>query len=197
MSGAPVPGRDLDPGRLDALLAARRILVLGPSGAGKTRLTLRLAALLGLEAVHLDREFWQPGWRTGTPLAEWHRRVEALAARESWIMDGTYERSLELRVPAADAILYLHEPVAVCLLRAAWRRLASRRRARPDAPPGQPLDLAFLRYIWRFPRDSRPLVMQCLERHGAGKLVLYLDGSRRAEDLLERLGARRRPPGAP
>jgi energy-coupling factor transporter ATP-binding protein EcfA2 len=40
-----------------------RIVVVGTSGAGKTTLARRIAALLELPHIELDAINWQPGWR--------------------------------------------------------------------------------------------------------------------------------------
>ena len=42
-----------------------RIVVVGTSGAGKTTLARRIAALLMLPHIELDAINWQPGWRAG------------------------------------------------------------------------------------------------------------------------------------
>ena len=40
----------------------RRIVVTGLAGSGKSTLGLALAAETGLPLIHLDLEFWNPGW---------------------------------------------------------------------------------------------------------------------------------------
>ena len=48
----------------------RRVLVIGISGAGKSTFTRALGVRTGLPVIHLDTEFWRPGW-TVTPREEW------------------------------------------------------------------------------------------------------------------------------
>ena len=86
------------------LVSSKRILVLGSSGSGKTFLSLRLGQALGIEPIHLDMQFWKPGW-VPTPREEWRKTVSSLVAKQSWIMDGTYESTLDLRLPTCDAII--------------------------------------------------------------------------------------------
>ena len=47
-------------------------------------------------------------------------------SRPSWVMDGTYEASLDLRLPAAEAIVYIQSSRWTCLWRVVTRRLLSR-----------------------------------------------------------------------
>ena len=61
--------------------------MIGSGGAGKSTAARRLAAATGLPLVHLDREYWHPGWRP-TPPEDWRLRVSELIAAEHWVLDG-------------------------------------------------------------------------------------------------------------
>ena len=122
----------------------------------------------GLPLIHLDTEFWRPGWKI-TPREEWRAKVAELVAREAWIMDGSFGASLDLRLPRADTVMWFDYPAARvpapgCLAGRSpptgrfvktWRRGVRRR-----------FDLEFLRYIWDFNAKSRPQIVTMLERHG-------------------------------
>jgi adenylate kinase family enzyme len=90
-------------------------------------------------------------------------------------MDGTYESTLDLRIPAAEVIIMLDRPRWLCLWGVVRRSLAYRNKPRPDAPSGQPIDIAYLRYIWRYPRQTDTLVRALVERHGPRIPVIRLD----------------------
>jgi adenylate kinase family enzyme len=160
---------------VDELASCKRILILGPSGAGKTYLSLRLSKLLSRQLVHLDAHFWKQGW-VSTPQSEWRKVVAALVHSESWIMDGTYESTLDLRLAAADAVILIDDWSILRFFRVLARRFGGDDKLRPDAPPGQRLDLDYLRYIFRFSKVSGPLITDQLSRHGRGKLLLTLSG---------------------
>lgn len=146
----------------------QRVLVIGISGAGKSTFSRELAQRTGLPIIHLDKEFWRPGWAQ-TPRPEWRAKVEELAARERWIMDGNYDSSLDLRLPRADTVAWFDFPMLLCLRRAMWRALRDLNRVRPDMAEGCPerIDLEFLRYIWTFNAKQRPRVVASLEKFGA------------------------------
>lgn len=166
------------------LAASRRILVLGSSGSGKTTFSIQLARILKLPLIHLDGRFWQAGW-VSTPQPEWRLKVAELIHQESWIMDGTYESTLELRLSAADSVIVLERSRLVCLWRVLKRKLLTDDQRRPDAPAGQKLDLAFLRYVWRYPRDSRPIIQSCLQAHGMDKVCITIRKPREMTQLLD------------
>jgi len=171
------------PESIDALRSSTRILVLGPSGSGKTYLSCHLGKELDLPVIHLDALFWRPGW-ISTPQPEWREAVETLIGAERWIMDGTYESTLDLRLPAADAVIVIDRSRWLCLWDVVCRTFAYRNKARPDAPPGQPLDRPFLRYIWHYRDQTGPLVNALIERHFSGRCAMLLHGAHDIKGLI-------------
>jgi adenylate kinase family enzyme len=166
----------------------QRVLVIGISGAGKSTFSRKLAARTGLPLIHLDKEFWQPGWKI-TPRAQWRPKVEALAAREAWVMDGNFDSSLDLRLPRADTAIWFDYPRRVALPRALWRVAKSYGRVREDLAPGCPerIDLEFLRYIWEFPRKERPSIAAMLAAHGKHLEAVVFRSDRDAARFLDAL----------
>ena len=159
---------------IDALMSAKRILVLGPCGSGKTLLTRELSHTLDLPAVHLDARFWRPEW-ISTPQPEWRRAVSLLIEQDNWVRDGTYESTLDLRIPAAEAIIMVDRPRWSCLWGVVRRSLIYRNKPRLDAPSDQPIDLPYLRYIWLYPVRTDTLVRELIKKHGPEIPVIRLD----------------------
>ena len=145
----------------------QRLLVIGISGAGKSTFTRALAAKTGLPIIHLDTEFWQPGWKI-TPRERWRPKVAELIEREVRIMDGNFGATLDLRLPRADAVVWFDYPRLLCIGRALWRVITHYGRARDDLAPGCPekFDLEFLRYIWDFNAKTRLQIVTMLAEHG-------------------------------
>ena len=138
----------------------RRILIAGSPGAGKSTLAREVARRLDLPLIHLDRHYWRAGWVPSDD-ASWRATVADLAARPAWVMDGNYGGTLDLRLPHADLLVFCDLPRQLCLFRVLRRRWAYRAAGRADLPPGCPerVDLQFLRYVWRYPRQSRPRLL--------------------------------------
>jgi adenylate kinase family enzyme len=170
----------------------RRILVIGSPGAGKSTLARRLAERLDLPLIHLDREYFGPGWAM-PPRSEWRERVRALAARPAWVMDGQYGSTFDLRVPRAQAIVWLDLPRWRCLASVLWRVAKNYGRVRPDLGPGciERFDLSFLRFIWAYPRDKRPKTARMLERLGPAQRVFVLRSRRQIPALEAELASAR------
>jgi adenylate kinase family enzyme len=100
----------------------RRIVIMGPLGAGKSTLALKLGRLLGIPVHHLDRLYWGDTWMS-TPPVEWQALLSRLVAGESWIIDGNFTSSLPQRLAAADTVIYLDIPPLTSTIRAIGRRI--------------------------------------------------------------------------
>ena len=166
----------------------RRVLVIGISGAGKSTFARALAARTALPLIHLDREFWRPGWRI-TPRDLWRAKVAELVAKDAWIMDGSYDASLDLRLPRADTVVWFDYPAYVCLLRAVRRVVTTYGRVRPDLAEGCPerFDWEFLRYIWEFNAKQRPKIVAALGTHARHMQPVMVRRNREARQVLARL----------
>jgi adenylate kinase family enzyme len=166
-----------------------RIAVVGPGGAGKSTFASALGARLDLPVVHLDRHYWRPGWVEPSK-QEWVDLQSALVAADRWVMDGNYGGTLDIRFARADTVIVLEPSRLTCVAGALRRTLANRGRA--VQAPGCPerLDLDFLRWIWRYRRDSRPRLDAALARHPHLRVV-ELRSRRSAATFLDRLTTQR------
>ncbi len=181
---------------IESLQGARRILVIGPGGSGKSTLATRLGEALDLDVFHLDRLYWRPGWEE-TPRDEWTRVVRRLIGREGWIMDGNYGRTLDIRLEAADAVIFLDFPRILCIRRVISRRLRHAGRSRPDMAPGCPerITFGFLKYLWRYPTEQRPGILQKLSRYSHLRAALVLRSPKEACRFVAGFGDRKNTAG--
>ncbi len=176
----------------DGLQEARRILVIGPGGSGKSTLARRLGNILDLDVIHLDRFYWRPGWEE-KPRKEWTGVVRRLIEQEAWILDGNYGGTLDIRLEAADAVIFLDFPRTLCIRRVMARRLCHARRSRPDMAPGCPdrLTFKFLKYLWRYPVEQRPGILEKLERRSDDKIVQILRSPEQVHEFVAGLEGRK------
>jgi adenylate kinase family enzyme len=163
----------------------RRILIVGNSGAGKSTLARRLGAKLGLPVIHLDVLFWKPGW-IESDNAEFRARCAEAAAGPEWVIDGNFGSTWDLRMPAADTIVWIDQPAWLCLARAIWRAVTYRDGGRPDMAEGcrEKVDFKFYAYIWTYDAKVRPRLEAALREHGAHARLARLRSDREIADFL-------------
>lgn len=165
----------------------KRVLVIGTGGSGKTAFARRLATRTGLPLIHLDRLYWRAAWEP-TPEPEWRAKVEELVRGESWILDGNYGGTLDLRVEACDTVYFLDLPRIVCLWRVLRRQIRFFGRERPEMPPGcrERFSLEFLAWIWTYPTRRRGRILRRLAELEGRKKIVILRGTPAVEEALAR-----------
>lgn len=168
----------------------KRIVLIGAGGAGKSTLARQIGAKTGLPVVHLDAHYWGAGW-VEPPKDAWEQTVQRLTEGEAWVMDGNYGGTMDLRLAAADTILFLDLPRHICLPRVVWRQLRYRNRTRPDMAAGCPERLTwfFLKYIWNYRRDRRPGVLERMARYAEGRKLVHLQTPGQVRRFLDGLTA--------
>lgn len=163
----------------------KKILIIGSGGAGKSTLARRLGEMTGIEVIHLDKLHWKPNW-TGTPKDEWRKTVERELKKDSWVMDGNFGGTMELRLAACDTVIYLDFPRMICLYRAVKRILTYYNRTRPDMGEGcrERLDFEFLHWVWTFRKRAKPEIEERLKRAGKDKKIFRLRSPQEVEKFL-------------
>lgn len=104
---------------------ARRIVIRGGSGAGKTTLARILARHLDVPHVELDALHHGPDWRSASALEMQASVQAALDDARGWVVDGNYDEKLETRVlERAELVLWLDLPLGTKTLRLLGRTAA-------------------------------------------------------------------------
>jgi adenylate kinase family enzyme len=163
----------------------KRVLIIGSGGAGKSTVAKRLGQLLDIEVKHLDRFYWRAGWVEASR-EDWLKTVTELISGDSWIIDGNYGGTLELRLERCDTIVFLDLPRLLCLWRIVKRRLLYWNRSRPDMAEGcrEQLNLEFVKWVWNYSSTTRPKIVNLLREHSQSKQVVWLRSDAEVERFL-------------
>ncbi len=166
-------------------LEMKKIIIIGSGGAGKSTFARQLGAILKLEVIHLDSFYWSAGW-VEMPKDSWRTTVEELLKRDSWIMDGNYGGTLDIRLAACDTVIFLDMPRLLCLWRVLKRLALYRKESRPDMAAGCPERVSwdFVKYIWDYPRKRKPAILEKLKSYSHAKQVATLKSQIEIESFL-------------
>jgi adenylate kinase family enzyme len=88
----------------------RRIVILGPTNAGKSTLAEAIGRKLDIPAIHLDllRHLPHTDWQE-RPDPEFRSLHDAAIEQTGWVMDGNYSRLLPQRFAAATGVIVLDD----------------------------------------------------------------------------------------
>ena len=159
-----------------------KIMITGCCGSGKSTLSRKLADRTGLPLFHLDMIWWRPD-ESHIPREDFDRILAELTAGERWIIEGDYSRTYEVRIRAADTVIFLDYPEAVCMdgIRA---RVG---QPRPDMPwKESTLDPELVALVQNYCRDNRPALLALLQKYPE-KQTLIFPSRQEADRWLSRL----------
>ncbi|OBZ17840.1 DNA topology modulation protein [Bacillus sp. FJAT-26390] len=166
----------------------KKIILIGSGGSGKSSLAHKLGDSLAIDVYHLDAMFWKPGWKA-TPKDEQKTVQQELVNRGSWIIDGNYNGTMDIRLQAADTIIFLDLSKWLCLYRVIKRRVQYRNKKRSDMAEGceERISLHFLKWVWDYPKKQKPVVSEKLQRLSQEKEVIILKTPKDVRGFLEKV----------
>ena len=165
-----------------------RVMIIGCGGSGKSTLARKLGEKTGLPVVHLDQIWWEPGNWQHLEREEFDRRLQAELEKPRWILDGNFNRTIELRLEKCDTVVYLDMNRFICLKNWIGRVVQNWGHARSDMAPGcrEWFDPEFAVWIWNFNKNNRKRYYELLDGL-EGKQVYILKSRRAVKKFLSQL----------
>ncbi len=146
----------------------KKVIVIGSPGAG-------------LPLYYLDM-IWHKPDRTNISREELVAEQKKIMENRSWIIDGNYLSTMELRLENCDTIFLLDYPLEVCLA-GAKARIGTKREDIPWVETE--FDEEFRQWILNFPKDQLPVIYQLLEKYGQNRNIHIFRSREAAENYLE------------
>lgn len=139
----------------------KRILVIGCPGAGKSTFARNLRQITGLRLYYLDM-IWHNPDKSNVSCEAFDEKIRNIVAGDSWIIDGNYSRTLELRLQRCDTVFLLDYPLDLCLA-GAESRIGTKREDLPWVE--EEFDSEFRKWIEDFPDKKLPGIYRLLETY--------------------------------
>lgn len=92
----------------------KKIIIIGCPGSGKSTFARKLSEITNIPLYYLDM-IWHKPDKTTLTKEEFDERLRELLQKSEWIIDGDYQRTLELRIKECDTIFLLDIPLQTCL----------------------------------------------------------------------------------
>ncbi|MDQ2088023.1 hypothetical protein RBH29_16460 [Herbivorax sp. ANBcel31] len=113
-------------------------------------------SIIGTKLVEMDKLFWKAGWKLIT-IKELEEKLTQIIHLESWIIDGNYINTMDVRLEASDTVIFLDFSLWICLWGIIKRRFIYRKSERPDITSGcyENLNWEFISYVIKFPFEQK------------------------------------------
>ena len=157
-----------------------KVIIIGCPGSGKTTFSLKLNKITGLPLYHLDA-IWHKPDKTHIPREEFDKRAAEIFNTPEWIIDGNYNRAIEMRLQQCDTVFLFDLPTEVCL-QGATERLG---KGRYDLPwIEKELDPEFEGFIKDFPKTSLPEIYELIEKYKSEKQVIVFKSREESDEYI-------------
>lgn len=81
----------------------KKIIIIGCPGSGKSTFARKLSDITNIPLYHLDM-IWHKPDKTTLTKEEFDEQLRDLLQKSEWIIDGNYQRTLEVRIKECDTI---------------------------------------------------------------------------------------------
>ena len=166
----------------------QRVVIIGCGGSGKSTLARAMGEKTGLPVVHLDQIFWSPGNWQHLEKDEFDRRLVLELEKSQWILDGNFDRTMEMRLEKCDTAIWLDFSRFTCIRGWLKRVITNWGRTREDMGPNcnEWLDPEFLKWLWNFNKNNRQRYREILS-HQTGMTVHIFKNRRQVKKFLQSL----------
>ena len=159
----------------------QKVIIIGCPGSGKTTFAEKLNKITGLPLYHLDAIWYKPD-KTHIARDAFDERILKIFDTPEWIIDGNYNRTMEMRLQQCDTVFLFDLPTDLCI-QGATDRLGKDRYDLPWIE--KELTATLKQSIEEFPRNSLPRIYELLEKYREDKQVIVFKSREAAEDYLQ------------
>lgn len=147
----------------------KKVMVIGCPGGGKSTFSRKLHEKTGLPLYHLDMIYWNED-KTTLPKPLFIEKVKKVLALDSWIIDGNYGSTLELRLNMCDTVFFLDYPLEVCLdgIRS---RMGKKRSDMPWIETEE--DEEFMEFVKNFSTEEVPVIHELLNKYPENNVYIF------------------------
>ena len=157
-----------------------KVIVIGCPGAGKSTFSQKLSKIWNLPLYHLDMLYHNSD---GSHISKekLEEKLKEIFKNDNWIIDGNYQRTLEMRMKECDTIFLLDYPIEVCLA-GAESRIGTKRNDLPWVE--DKLDEEFKNSILNFSKEKLPQIYLLLDKYRDDKKIIVFKSREEADKFI-------------
>ena len=159
----------------------KKVIILGCPGSGKTTFAERLNQITGLPLYYLDA-IWHKPDKTHISRESFDKSISEIFNTAEWIIDGNYNRTIEVRLQQCDTVFLFDLPTEVCI-QGATDRLGKKRYDLPWIE--KELSPSFKQTIEEFQQNSLSRIYELIEKYSCDKQVIIFRSRKDVDDYLK------------
>lgn len=160
-----------------------KVIIVGCPGSGKSTFAKKLSNAINITLYHLDIIKWKED-KTTISKEEFDEKLKEILKKDKWIIDGNYQRTLEMRLKECDTMFLLDFPLEECIL-GAKSRIGVKRSDLPWIE--ESLDEEFKQFIIDFPKKKLPKIYELIEKYKMNKNIIIFKTREEIDQYLEML----------
>ena len=160
-----------------------KVIIVGCPGAGKSTFARKLNQITNLPLYHLDM-LWHKPDRTNISKEKFDEELKKILKKDKWIMDGNYQRTLEMRLKECDTAFLLDYPLEVCLS-GAQSRIGKKREDLPWLE--EKFDENFKNWILNFEKEKLPQIYDLLDKYKENKNIVILKSREEGDNYIKNI----------
>lgn len=147
----------------------KKIIVIGCPGSGKSTFSRALHEKAGIPLYCLDMMYWNAD-KTTVPKDIFRARLAEVLKKDSYIIDGNYQSTMETRLADCDTVFFLDYDLETCLSGVISRM----GKPRADMPWIETeADPEFIQTVKAYIPEMRPKVLELLEKYKDKKIIVF------------------------
>lgn len=157
----------------------KKVIVIGCPGAGKSTFSRKLHDSTNLDLFHLDALYWNEDC-THISREELIKKQEEIFKQESFIIDGNFKSTLEMRVKEADVVFLFDLPTEICI-----KGAKNRKGNRPEMPCELPDNDELIDFILNFNNEVMPKIQYLLKKYNSNVIIFH--SHKEADEYIEKI----------
>ena len=149
------------------MFSYKKIIVIGCSGAGKSTFSRKLQKATGIELFCLDAIYWNKD-SSHITREEMKDKQKEILKKDSFIIDGNFRNTLEMRISQADLIFFFDLPMEICIEGAKNRKFG-----RPEMSCELPVNEELIDFIKNFNADVKPVILRLIKKYNKKTVTFH------------------------